>query len=99
MDPREIGYESGLDSIGSECGPVEGSSVHGNEPSGRIQGGKFREECFRKCSVTIVARIRAELGFDPQQGQGIFIFTTESIPTLGPTQLPVQSVPGAPSGG
>jgi hypothetical protein len=31
----------GLDSSGSEYGPVSGSCEHGNEPSGSIQGGKF----------------------------------------------------------
>jgi hypothetical protein len=28
-----------------------------------------------------------------QQGLGIFLFTTASRPVLGPTQLPIQSVP------
>jgi hypothetical protein len=35
------------------------------------------------------------LGFDSQQGLGIFLFTTASRLTLGPTQSPIQWVPGA----
>jgi hypothetical protein len=34
-------------------------------------------------------------GFESRQGLGIFLFTTASRPTLGPTQPPVQWVPGA----
>jgi hypothetical protein len=34
-------------------------------------------------------------GFDSQQGLGIFLFTTASIMALGPTQPPIQWVPGA----
>jgi hypothetical protein len=33
-------------------------------------------------------------GFDSRQGLGIFLFTTASQPTLGPTQPPIQWVPG-----
>jgi hypothetical protein len=32
---------SGLDSSGSEWGPVAGSCEHGNEPSGSIKGREF----------------------------------------------------------
>jgi hypothetical protein len=35
------------------------------------------------------------LGFESQQGLGIFHFTTASSPVLGPTQPPIQWVPGA----
>jgi hypothetical protein len=35
------------------------------------------------------------LGFDSRRGLGIFIFTTASRPALGPTQLPIQWIPGA----
>jgi hypothetical protein len=35
------------------------------------------------------------LGFDSWQGLGIFLFTTMSRTALGPTQPPIQLVPGA----
>jgi hypothetical protein len=35
------------------------------------------------------------LGFDPRRGLGIFLFTTASKTALGPTQPPIQWVPGA----
>jgi hypothetical protein len=33
--------------------------------------------------------------FESRQGLGTFLFTTVSRPTLGPTQTPIQRVPGA----
>jgi hypothetical protein len=35
------------------------------------------------------------LRFDSQRGLGIFLFTTASRTALGPTQSPIQGVPGA----
>jgi hypothetical protein len=35
------------------------------------------------------------LGFDSRRGLGIFLFITASRTDLGPTQLPIQWVPGA----
>jgi hypothetical protein len=35
------------------------------------------------------------LGFDSRRGLGIFLFTTVSTTALGPTQPPIQWVPGA----
>jgi hypothetical protein len=34
------------------------------------------------------------LGFDSRQGLGIFLFTTASRTALGPTEPPIQRVPG-----
>jgi hypothetical protein len=35
------------------------------------------------------------LGFESRRRLGIFLFTTTSLTALGPTQPPVQGVPGA----
>jgi hypothetical protein len=34
-------------------------------------------------------------GFESRQGLGIFLFTSASRPVLGPTQPPIQWLPGA----
>jgi hypothetical protein len=34
-------------------------------------------------------------GLESRQGVGNFLFTTSSRPSLGPTQTPIQEVPGA----
>jgi hypothetical protein len=44
----------------------------------------------RGCSVSIVSNYG--LGFDPQQGQRIFILASASRLALGPTQPPIQMV-------
>jgi hypothetical protein len=56
------------------------------------------------CKVSRVAQysdwLRAERpGFDPRQRQRIFPLTSASKPALGPTQPPLQWVPGALSPG
>jgi hypothetical protein len=38
---------------------------------------------------------RGVLGFDSRRGLGIFLFTTSSRTALGPTQPPIQWIPGA----
>jgi hypothetical protein len=50
----------------------------------------------RNNSVSIVIRLRAEIpGFISWQVEGIFfLFATASISALGPTQPPIQWVPG-----
>jgi hypothetical protein len=52
----------------------------------------------RSCdsAVSTVTSLRARpLGFDSRQELGIFFFATASRPILGPTQPPIQLVPGA----
>jgi hypothetical protein len=38
-------WECGLDSHGSDYGPVSGFCEHGNEPSGVMKVAEFREQC------------------------------------------------------
>jgi hypothetical protein len=52
------------------------------------------------CSVRIARRLQAgRSGFDSWQENEIFLFSTASKPTLGPTQSPIQWVSGALSQG
>jgi hypothetical protein len=51
---------------------------------------------FGQCSVLLQT---GRPGFDPRQTPGIFPLTYASRPALGPTQPPVQWVPGALSAG
>jgi hypothetical protein len=44
---------------------------------------------------SVVYRRAGRPGFDSRQGQEIFLFATVSRPALGPTQPPIQSVPGS----
>jgi len=51
-----------------------------------------------KSSTSIQTRLLDTLGvlrFDSRRGLGIFLFTTASRTIMGPTQLPIQWVPGA----
>jgi hypothetical protein len=59
--------------------------------------------CFRNprvrslsFSVWLFNLSTGRLGFDPRQSQRIFPLTSVSRPALGPTQPPVQWVPGGP---
>jgi hypothetical protein len=50
--------------------------------------------------VSIVTGLRAgRPGFDPLQGQGIFLFATASRSAVGPTQSPVQRMPAVKRSG
>jgi hypothetical protein len=42
-----------------------------------------------------LVRMIGDLGFDSRRGLGTFVFTTVSRTSLGPTQPPIQWVPGA----
>jgi hypothetical protein len=50
-------------------------------------------------SVSIVCLRTGWPGFDPRQRQRIFLLVSASGPALGPTQPPIQWVPGALSPG
>jgi hypothetical protein len=80
---------------------VVGSCEHGNKALGSTKGKQFdylsillafQEEL---CSMNFVTAGRS--GFDPRQGQRIFPLSSVSRPALGPTQPPVQWVPGVHS--
>jgi hypothetical protein len=44
---------------------------------------------------TIRHFVTSSVGFESRQGLGVFLFTTASSTALGPTQPPIQCVPGA----
>jgi hypothetical protein len=51
---------------------------------------------FSECTFIIsMGWMIGIIGFNSQQGLGIFLFTTMSRIALGPTQLPIQGVAGA----
>jgi hypothetical protein len=54
--------------------------------------------CKGCCAQWYSAGLRAGLsGFESRQEQGNILFATITSPALGPTQSPIQRVPGAPS--
>jgi hypothetical protein len=57
--------------------------------------GLARRKNPSRCSDWATGRTIGVLGFDSLQGLGIFIFTSASRTALGPTQPPIQFVPGA----
>jgi hypothetical protein len=58
---------------------------------------KIRSTQARKLSDIALIYGLDDRGFESRQGLGIFPFTTEPRPSLGPTQPPTQWVPGVPS--
>jgi hypothetical protein len=65
---------------------------------GPFPGGKARLQRDADHSLTTGWTI-GRSGFDPRQGQRIFPLASVSRPALGPTQPPVQWVPGVLSPG
>jgi hypothetical protein len=53
------------------------------------------EPCQVKISVIALGYGLDDRGFESRKGLGIFLFTTASSPDLGPTQPPIQWIPGA----
>jgi hypothetical protein len=63
-----------------------------------IFGPKEEEAKSRGSSVGIALGYVLDdrvVGFDSRRGPRVFLFTTASRMALGPTQLPIQWVPGA----
>jgi hypothetical protein len=98
----------GFSSSSSRKGPFAGSFEHGNEHPVAIKGEEFLTSWATISSlnmallhesslVVISAQIRTigVLGFDSQRVLGNFLFTTASRTALGPTQPPIQWLPGA----
>jgi hypothetical protein len=56
------------------------------------------EKTIKYCHLLLGYRLDDQ-GFESQQGLGIFLFTTMSRPAVGPTQPPIQWIPGALSQG
>jgi hypothetical protein len=57
----------------------------------------FNISYFHLCLLTKVQRWFTDGGSSPGRGWEVFLLTTVSRPALGPTQLPIQWVPGAHS--
>jgi hypothetical protein len=73
---------------------VVGTRFKGSEEHSLVHRQGF--STTRYSSVSTVTRLRAgRPEFDSRQGQGFPLFATVSIPALGPTQTPIQWVPGS----
>jgi hypothetical protein len=56
-----------------------------------IKGAAMAKSIYRRATGWMTAK----LGFNSWQGQDIYLYSTASRPTLGPTQPPIQCVLGA----